>query len=137
MFELTKANEIVSSINENRVLDKIEDFNKAKKNFDVNKFLEYITISNNLNNKTDELSKKLNSFPKGEMGLTLDNVVKSDEFKKVKSEFNNYNNTLGDYNKSNKEFMKLYSKYFKYILTKDLVKYINKINNWKEVIWEK
>lgn len=129
MFELTKANEIVSSINENRVLDKIEDFNKAKKNFDVNKFLEYITISNNLNNKTDELSKKLNSFPKGEMGLTLDNVVKSDEFKKVKSEFNNYNNTLGDYNKSNKEFMKLYSKYFKYILTKDLVKYINKINN--------
>lgn len=128
MFELTKANEIVNSINENRVLDKIEDFNKAKKNFDVNKFLEYITISNNLNNKTDELSKKLNSFPKDEMGLTLDNVVKSDEFRKVKSEFNKYNNTLGDYNKSNKEFMKLYSKYFKYILSRDLLQYIDKIN---------
>lgn len=127
-MELTKANEIVNSINENRVLDKIEDFNKAKKNFDVNKFLEYITISNNLNNKTDELSKKLNSFPKDEMGLTLDNVVKSDEFRKVKSEFNKYNNTLGDYNKSNKEFMKLYSKYFKYILSRDLLQYIDKIN---------
>lgn len=127
-MELTKATEIVNSINENRVLDKIEDFNKAKKNFDVNKFLEYITISNNLNNKTDELSKKLNSFPKDEMGLTLDNVVKSDEFRKVKSEFNKYNNTLGDYNKSNKEFMKLYSKYFKYILSRDLLQYIDKIN---------
>lgn len=127
-MELTKATEIVNSINENRVLDKIEDFNKAKKNFDVNKFLEYITISNNLNNKTDELSKKLNSFPKDEMGLTLDNVVKSDEFRKVKSEFNKYNNTLQDYNKSNKEFMKLYSKYFKYILSRDLLQYIDKIN---------
>ena len=128
MFELTKANEIVNSMNENRVLDKIEDFNKAKKNFDVNKFLEFITISTNLSNKTDELSKKLNSFPKDEMGLTLDNVVKSDEFRKVKSEFNKYNNTLGDYNKSNKEFMKLYSKYFKYILSRDLLQYIDKIN---------
>ena len=128
MFELTKATEIVNSMNENRVLDKIEDFNKAKKNFDVNKFLEFITISTNLSNKTDELSKKLNSFPKDEMGLTLDNVVKSDEFRKVKSEFNKYNNTLGDYNKSNKEFMKLYSKYFKYILSRDLLQYIDKIN---------
>lgn len=51
-------------------------------------YREFKLIKSELDNKVTELSEKLNSFPKGEFGLTPDEIKFSSEFRALKAEFN-------------------------------------------------
>ena len=67
--------------------------------------------SKDLNSQVDDYSDKLNSFPKGEMGLTPDEVRNSKEYKLAKQNYNNAFKRLRDFNKkSSKEFKRRESK---------------------------
>lgn len=73
----------------------------------MNTYTEYLEIKNKQNSIVDELSDKLNSYPKGEFGLIEDRIRQSDEFKEVHNNFKKQFNILQNINKEGvKKFKK-------------------------------
>ena len=72
---------------------------------------EWKKASDNLNSQVDGFSDRLNTFPRGEMGLTPDDVQNSKEYKLAKQNYNNAFKKLQNFNKkSSKEFLRRESK---------------------------
>lgn len=111
-----------------KIFDKYNNLNSQKK-IDGGILREYILEDIRINQLCHTLSKQLNSFEKDELGLTLDSIRQTEDYKKIDSSFKFAFKELQEFNKNNKELSKYYKKHFPYIPCEEIdFDYIHDLN---------
>jgi len=97
-------------------LEIIKKYNSLKKKIDTATLKKYILDCRVLDDELTKHHDKLNSFPKGNMGLVEEKSRISPEYREATNNFNIAKKKMDVFSKENKEMNKYYHKHFPYVL---------------------